>query len=71
MIYFDVIEWIRNYLDNMFGISILNTPQGVLNFVSSTILVLLGFFQAYKVVYLIIGIFRKHRTFTPKQEKKK
>ena len=66
MLYFDVISWVTNYIDNLFGLSILNTPQGVLNFISSTFLVIFGITQAYKALYLVLGVLRRKRKFTEK-----
>lgn len=75
----DFVNFIKNYLLNLFGLDLilkqnptnLELAQGYLNLVFMTITTLLGILVFYKFIYLIMGTFAKSRKFPIKPKDKK
>lgn len=58
-------NWILTYLDASFGISLMKegNPQGYVNCVFMSLTTIFGILLAYRVLYLLFGIFGKSRKY--------
>jgi len=64
-------DWIVNYFNESFGLNKLDTAQGILTLVFSSINLLFSLFLAYRAIYLLVGCFGRKTTYAPAPKRKK